>query len=84
MPLFLRRFYFLPADIQSHHSLRIKPSDTFMYGGGSRRHNREHSEHLGQSLDQASDVCRRSNMLRKLRCIAGNSYSLAALYEIIP
>ena len=43
-----------------------------------------HSEHLGQSLNQASDVCRRSNMLRKLTCIAGSSYSSAALYEIIP
>ena len=43
-----------------------------------------HSEHLGQSLDQASDVCRRSNMLRKLTCIAGSSYSSAALNEIIP
>ena len=43
-----------------------------------------HSEHLGQSLDQASDVCRRSNMLRKLTCIAGSSYSSGALYEIIP
>ena len=43
-----------------------------------------HSEHLGQSLDQASDVCRRSNMLRKLTCIAGSSYLSAALKEIIP
>ena len=43
-----------------------------------------HSEHLGQSLDQASDVCRRSNMLRKLTCIAGSSYLSAALHEIIP
>ena len=43
-----------------------------------------HLEHLGQSLDQASDVCRRSNMLRKLTCIAGSSYSSAALNEIIP
>ena len=42
-----------------------------------------HSEHLGQSLNQASDVCRRSNMLRKLTCIAGSSYSSAALNEII-
>ena len=33
-----------------------------------------HSEHLGQSLDRASDVCRRSNMLRKLTCIAGRCY----------
>ena len=44
----------------------------------------DHSEHLGQSLDQASDVCQRSNMLRKLTCIAGSSYSSGALYEIIP
>ena len=43
-----------------------------------------HSEHHGQSLDQASDVCRRSNMLRKLTFIAGSSYSSAALNEIIP
>ena len=43
-----------------------------------------HSEHLGQSLDQASDVCRRSNMLRKLTCIAGSSYLSAALNEILP
>ena len=43
----------------------------------------KHSEHLGQSLDQASDVCRRSNMSRKLTCIAGSSYSSAALKEII-
>ena len=43
-----------------------------------------HSEHLGQSLDQASDVCRRNNMLRKLTCIAGSSYSSAALNEITP
>ena len=35
-------------------------------------------------LDQALDVCRRSNMLRKLTCIAGSSYSSAALNEIIP
>ena len=35
-------------------------------------------------LDQASDVCRRSNMLRKLSCIAGSSYSSAVLNEIIP
>ena len=41
MPLFLRCIYFLLADIQSNHSLQIKHSDTFMYGGGSRRHNRE-------------------------------------------
>ena len=45
---------------------------------------RIHSEHLGQSLNQASDVCRRSDILRKLTCIAGSSYSSAALYEIIP
>ena len=38
-----------------------------------------HSEHLGQSLDQASDVCRRSNMLKKLTCIAGSSYSSTTL-----
>ena len=44
----------------------------------------KHSEHLGQSLDQASDVCRRSYMLKKLTCIAGSSYSSAALYDIIP
>ena len=43
-----------------------------------------HSEHLGRSLDQASDVCRRSNMLRKLTCIAGSSYLSAAPNEVIP
>ena len=43
-----------------------------------------HSEHLGQSLDQASDVCRRSNMLKKLTCIAGSSYSSTTLYDMIP
>ena len=41
MPSFLRRFYFLIADIQSNHLLQIKHSDTFICGGGSRRHNRE-------------------------------------------
>ena len=41
MPLFLLRFYFLLADIQSNHSLQIKDSATFIYGGGSRRHDRE-------------------------------------------
>ena len=35
---------------------------------------------LGSSLG----VCRRSNMLKKLTCIAGSSYSSGALYEIIP
>ena len=35
-------------------------------------------------LDQASDVSRRSNTLRKLTCIAGSNYSSAALNEIIP
>ena len=30
-----------------------------------------HSEHLDQSLDRASDVFQRSNMLRKLTCTAG-------------
>ena len=43
-----------------------------------------HSEHLGQSLDRASDVCRRSNMLRKLTCIAGSSYSSNTVDDIIP
>ena len=41
MPVFLHRFYFLLADIRSNHSFRIKHSDTFIYGGGSRRHGRE-------------------------------------------
>ena len=42
------------------------------------------SGNLAQSFDRASDVCQRSNMLRKLTCIAGSSYSSNTLYEIVP
>ena len=42
-----------------------------------------HSEHLAQSFDGASDVCRRSNMLRKLHA-SPEAVMSDTLYDIIP
>ena len=41
MPSFLPRFYFLPADIPSYHSLQMKYNSSFKHGGSYQHHNRE-------------------------------------------